>query len=401
METFTEEWLVKVDNVNSVPYLLKFGISDDKSTVCVLITDTKTVWAEVLTTKQLVRRWQDCNSALSAANSDEAIPQLPKLLSLVHTPGAMSDANFDIVDSRDADLAFELDCDEFKWRWDTYLLGPKTAADVISKHLIMPLISIAHVSFYSADPVSELSEEDLEKTVDRIGRSARRSIDIHVKHTLARPRIATTLQRISSLFAFGPLLPPIKSEFEAPDFKEQLAALRAQSGPTTTSPPHADYSAFQSDISHDTNHAEEPSQSRTPAGKTPGEMISSAPTPANIDSETESDDDDVQAIPASTAQAVSEGIRKGNNSPAVSAGPSVPTSRVPEAAAPCPTAVSRRSDSDSSPPLKKLKAQTSRNDDDTDTDSDTGSKGRSQASQGSRGAPRGVRQPLKRRMKRF
>ena len=42
-------------------------------------------------------------------------------------------------------------------------MGPRSAADVLSKHLIMPLISLAHVSFYSADPVSELEENDLEK----------------------------------------------------------------------------------------------------------------------------------------------------------------------------------------------------------------------------------------------
>ena len=103
----------------------------------------------------------------------------------------------------------------------------------------MPLISLAHVSFYSADPVSELEENDLEKVradgeqkivrslssnthvtyscsmfffhsvcllklVDKIGRSARRSVDIHVRQTMGRPRIATTLQRVSSLFAFAP-----------------------------------------------------------------------------------------------------------------------------------------------------------------------------------------------------
>lgn len=61
------------------------------------------------------------------------------------------------------DLAFEIDCDGFKWHWETYLLGPKTSADVISRHLIMPLISVVHISFYSADPVSELEESDLEK----------------------------------------------------------------------------------------------------------------------------------------------------------------------------------------------------------------------------------------------
>lgn len=61
------------------------------------------------------------------------------------------------------DLAFDLDCEGFKWRWDTYLLGRKTAAEALSKQLIMPLISMTHLAFYSADPVSDLAEADLEK----------------------------------------------------------------------------------------------------------------------------------------------------------------------------------------------------------------------------------------------
>lgn len=61
------------------------------------------------------------------------------------------------------DFSFELGNDEFRWRWDTYPLGAKAAADVLSRQLIMPLISVTHLAFSSADPVSELSEADLEK----------------------------------------------------------------------------------------------------------------------------------------------------------------------------------------------------------------------------------------------
>ena len=61
------------------------------------------------------------------------------------------------------DLAFDLEFDDFKWRWDMFRLGPRTSAEVLSKHLIIPLISMTHVAFSSADPISELEESDLEK----------------------------------------------------------------------------------------------------------------------------------------------------------------------------------------------------------------------------------------------
>lgn len=34
------------------------------------------------------------------------------------------------------DFAFELECDAFRWRWETCLLGHKSSAELISKHLI-------------------------------------------------------------------------------------------------------------------------------------------------------------------------------------------------------------------------------------------------------------------------
>jgi hypothetical protein len=84
----------------------------------------------------------------------------------------------------------------------------------------MPLISINHFAFASADPVSELSESDLEQVsvaiylypssltsflseaADKIARTARRSVDTHVKHAISKPRFATTLQRMTAMFNF-------------------------------------------------------------------------------------------------------------------------------------------------------------------------------------------------------
>ena len=41
------------------------------------------------------------------------------------------------------------------------------------------------------------------QTVDRIGRTARRSVDTHIRNIFSQPRICTSLRRISALFAFG------------------------------------------------------------------------------------------------------------------------------------------------------------------------------------------------------
>ncbi|KAI5119333.1 hypothetical protein M0805_000563 [Coniferiporia weirii] len=409
----SKEWLVKIDNANSVPYLFKFGVSEESSTCYILITDTKTAWAEVLTTKQILRRWRECNPTIPTSTSDGAVSQLQKLLELVHTPGGISDADFEIVSSHDADLAFELDCDAFKWRWDTYLLGPKTSAELVSRHLILPLISLVHVSFYSADPVSELEEEDLEKTVDRIGRAARRSVDVHVKHTLARPRVATALQRISSLFALTPLLPPIISEADTPDLKGALAALRAQHEQLN---PKSQYQSQpgSGSLSTLTFQQDEPHRAQriSPAPPVPEEGEGSV---------TESDNDD-DVVVVSSGGGHRAPVRETLGSDAKRS----PASHPPSSRSPphhqqatnvrSASTANPNADSDSDlPQPKRLKAQPattsarrSNPNSGSDSDSDAGAgagAGRSQGSADGRSVPpppvRGVRQPIRRGGRRF
>lgn len=113
-----------------------------------------------------------------------------ELLSQAHTLGGIAELSFEVVDSNYSvsylayldvttrkklieqhatprhapqDLAFDLECEAFKWRWETNFVGHKLSAEIISKHLVMPLISVNHLAFASADPVCELPEADLEK----------------------------------------------------------------------------------------------------------------------------------------------------------------------------------------------------------------------------------------------
>lgn len=42
------------------------------------------------------------------------------------------------------------------------------------------------------------------QAVDKIGRTARRTVDTHVRHAVSRPRAATTLRRMTAMFNFTP-----------------------------------------------------------------------------------------------------------------------------------------------------------------------------------------------------
>lgn len=43
-----------------------------------------------------------------------------------------------------------------------------------------------------------------DQAVDKIGRTARRAVDTHIKNTLSKPRLATTLRRMTAIFNFVP-----------------------------------------------------------------------------------------------------------------------------------------------------------------------------------------------------
>lgn len=60
------------------------------------------------------------------------------------------------------DLAFELRLEDFVFRWETNRAGPRISAGVISRQIIMPLMSAAHLAFNTTNPVGEMSESDLE-----------------------------------------------------------------------------------------------------------------------------------------------------------------------------------------------------------------------------------------------
>ncbi|KIK12972.1 hypothetical protein PISMIDRAFT_31213 [Pisolithus microcarpus 441] len=235
----SKEWLVKVDAQTSKPYLFKFYSSSVDPTCCFLITDTKKTWAEVLNNNQFARRWRECNERISSPFLDDDAEEAWRtrnleILSRAHTLGTVSDLSFELAESKKADLAFELGCDTFKWRWDTIFVGHKASADILSQHLIMPLISVNHLAFSTPDVVGDLGVEDLEKAVDKIGRTARWTVDTHIKNALSKPRLATTLRRMTAVFNFISDLPKITTAIEVAPLqpREPTPKLSAQTEPS-------------------------------------------------------------------------------------------------------------------------------------------------------------------------
>ncbi|KAH7928084.1 hypothetical protein BV22DRAFT_1149218 [Leucogyrophana mollusca] len=389
----SKEWLVKIDPHRSTPYFIKFYSSAVDLFCCVLVTDTKTTWFEVLTSKQFARRWRDCNKRSNAPSPVEGEEEAWRtrhieLLSRAHTLGGMADISFEIVESNYADFAFELECEAFKWRWDTIFVGHKTSAEILSKHLIMPLISVNHLAFSSPDAVADLSKNDLEKATDKVGRTARRTVDTHIRNAMSKPRVATTLRRMTALFNFIPDLPGILTDAEKPDLhdEETIPKIRPAPEPSGgTRPPSSEQYDSNMDV------------------QLPSRGVSPSEPRRQPDSATESED---EAGPSAATQTKPTQCTK-PPSLAGTCSSAQPSSAIPSRiTTPSPGATRTQrdmkgpsSDSESSParPIKKAKAPTVSSDDDSEEER------RKRVAQIKSGfaAKRGPRQPLKRGGKRF
>ncbi|TFY76609.1 hypothetical protein EWM64_g7404 [Hericium alpestre] len=332
--------------------------------------------------------------------AEEWKDQVFQLLSDAHTLSGLLDISFEVGQSTYSDFAFDLQSDTFKWRWETFLLGPKLSAELLSKHLIVPLISTAHLAFTSADPVSELSDTDLEKAVDKVGRTARRTLDTHIRNAIMRPRVSTTVRRITALLDFNANLPAIQNDVPKPDLVAPPLPSESREAPRPTKlTERASPMRSMAPVSTRRDHREPERlsviQDDAMAIEEPTAVSVSRP-PELDGSATESDEDEIDYLPPAQISG------KGKAQAKIPSSPPVPPSRASVAPAtkrshtpPAPSKPASPSEPESprhpaakAPPKKKVKA---------DSSSEAESDGLSKQPAGRRG----TRQPIKRGGRRF
>ncbi|KAI0635677.1 hypothetical protein C8Q77DRAFT_1071660 [Trametes polyzona] len=266
------------------------------------------------------------------------------------------------------------------------------SADILSQHLIMPLISAAHLSFFSADPVSSLPEADVEKSADRVGRIARRAVDTHVKNTLSKPLVATTLRRMGAVLNFVPDPPRIVTDVQAPDLTLPTPPaeppfvpqppLRRNASPTST---------LQDFLADEGTRAQAPVK-----------RVSPQPT-QDDDSVTEEEPEEEELLLSAT-----QGKEPANDSPSTEARASSPVQSVPSKRAtpdhpapPTSRETSNRPARDSSSPAPIPKKPKRRAAAESSSDDSSADEQKGRAPQSKSGARRGVKQPIKRAGRRF
>ncbi|KAJ3515489.1 hypothetical protein NLJ89_g1728 [Agrocybe chaxingu] len=280
------------------------------------------------------------------------------------------------------DLAIELECEAFKWRWEICFLGHKWASEIISKHLIFPLISLNHLTFSTAEVVGEIPDGDVEKAVDKLGRTARRTLDTHIKNAMSKPRIATIIRRITAMFNFVPDLPPVSSTIGKVELKID------QYEPEERAPPRIAQEVFE----EKRDSASKPIPERAASKRERSVEMKNAEPASSETEESDAVPPPAVATKFATSSAVAGPSRTAQGSP-------LPERHV-DTPPPASKPKAEPSDSDSSPhrPVKKAKSKVPPSSDD-DSEQDNKTKSARGASAG--GIKRGARQPLKRGGKRF
>ncbi|KII89902.1 hypothetical protein PLICRDRAFT_174716 [Plicaturopsis crispa FD-325 SS-3] len=378
-----QPWLVKIDESSRTAYLIKVCVSDTDSSCSMMVTDTKKVWCEVLDSKQFARRWRTCNDVdaeLAAPSAEDEWRALRlQLLSRAFTLESVDALSFASVESKYADTAFEMRCDAFTWRWETNFVGYKMSAELLSTHLIMPLVNVNNFAFSSPEAVGEISSGDLEKAIDRGGRTARRLAERSTKNALSKPRVATTLARMTAISNAVSELPNVQLEVEKTEpqglpLPSPAKVLNRAEPATLRSSPSREPSPIVVDFVEEVGTRPSPVPPDSPAHAVP------------TDSATE--DSEIDGLPSAPVPSKGKSPALPPEAAPAKAHTPPPPRRKPAAAA--------TSDSDSSP-VSRPAVKRARPKADSSDDSDDERK----PVKSGAGAKRGTRQPIKRGGKRF
>ncbi|KAL1758618.1 hypothetical protein FB107DRAFT_288347 [Schizophyllum commune] len=210
-----------------------------------MITDTRKVWAEVMTSAQFAQRWRATNGkaqsfeTLENEREDSWREARLVLLGKAHSLGAFPNLSFEIVPTRYSDLAVRIEAESFSWVWQTTFVGYRMSAELLSQHLILPMISVVHFTLGGQESIVDMPDDDLEKVVDKVARTARRTPGTHVRNAIAKPRAATCLSRMSAMLNFTEPPPRVVSTAEKPDLTapEELSQDTRHEVPSRRAPP--------------------------------------------------------------------------------------------------------------------------------------------------------------------
>ncbi|KAG8747110.1 hypothetical protein FRC12_014145 [Ceratobasidium sp. 428] len=203
-------WLSVADNEGKKAYLLKFFASPEDVSCYVLITDTRHVWAEVLQGRHISRRADQLDppapNSLTFNRTEKQERrfrrQLLDQLNSVHSLNKLDELEVEVQADGGhlhADLCMKIITPNLTWQWNGFALHPSHAADVLSKHFINPIVTLLTVALATPQPAGDMTPEDIQKHLDKTGKTARAVQHSQFRALFKKPVVACGIPRISQI----------------------------------------------------------------------------------------------------------------------------------------------------------------------------------------------------------
>ncbi|QRV98105.1 Cellulase (glycosyl hydrolase family 5 protein) [Ceratobasidium sp. AG-Ba] len=100
-----------------------------------------------------------------------------------------------------SDLSVKIITPDLTWCWHGFALRPSHAADVLSAHLVRPMMTVMSVALAASEAPRDMEPEDIEKQIDKTGKTARATQHTHIRALFVKPFVACGLTRITQILA--------------------------------------------------------------------------------------------------------------------------------------------------------------------------------------------------------
>lgn len=97
-----------------------------------------------------------------------------------------------------------LKTEDFSWRWDALSLPHRLSSQLLSQHLITPLLSLTALAASIDEPLRDVSSYSLTHAADSQAKTAKRHLGRSLVGCMAKPMILTTMRRITQVIEGDP-----------------------------------------------------------------------------------------------------------------------------------------------------------------------------------------------------
>ncbi|KAH7334853.1 hypothetical protein B0J17DRAFT_720397 [Rhizoctonia solani] len=191
-------WLPGVHPESKLGFLMKFYADPEKEECYILVTDTVKVWAEAVQGRHISHRSPPPPYPRTEKQERRFIREILQLIHAAHQLCRIADMEIVAeVEGKCADLLLTITTPTLNWEWRTFALHPSHASQVLSTHLILPMLSHMSVSTLFG---AGFDLEAFTRQLDKTSRTARITMHTHLRAVFSKPIVACGLVRIAQVW---------------------------------------------------------------------------------------------------------------------------------------------------------------------------------------------------------